>query len=457
MNKNTNVMSSALIRKLKDNNILIPELMNNSNYNFLAISTSGEQISYIPTINLKDIEGFPSPFCEEARKFALRGDAYSILSKASKTFYPIKEKDKIHDAFFGLFTLEEIAELKSSQKDDILKTYLYQLDQQELLSEIESILIEKSIEYNKDKMGNIWSFNHKGAPAFVAHLDTVISYNKNYKRPVKIKDGILFRDEEVLGADDRAGVNAIINHIDNINFIFCLDEESGRLGSIALSKVDKFKEDCLENITFFIQLDRKGNEDVIGYTHGYCDKELEDKILKVLTTHSSARGSYTDIDSFTSIAQGVNISCGYYKAHTDSETLNIKEFIALDSKIIELSNIKEELRTYKKPVSTIFGNYYNAYGYYSTGCECCQDKGTWRRDIGRYLCDDCYREVKVEEALATLGIFQNTGKCDFCGETIKEGEIFITINEFTDIEMNCCSACASFYRKVSTKKKKKKK
>ncbi|HEU4965050.1 MAG TPA: M20/M25/M40 family metallo-hydrolase [Bacilli bacterium] len=86
----------------------------------------------------------------------------------------------------------------------------------------------------------------EGAPKllFTAHMDTVVS-NKGIKP--KIEDGVIRTDgKTILGADDRAGVTAILEAIrflkDNnikhgdLQFAFTIAEETGLFGSLYLDK-----------------------------------------------------------------------------------------------------------------------------------------------------------------------------------------------------------------------------
>ena len=67
-----------------------------------------------------------------------------------------------------------------------------------------------------------------------------------------------------LGADDRAGVFAIIQIIKKglrPHIIFTTDEESGAWGATALSK-----EQCpFEDLRYVIELDRRGSNDCVFY------------------------------------------------------------------------------------------------------------------------------------------------------------------------------------------------
>lgn len=303
----------------------------------------------------------------------------------------------------------------------MIRKEIFEMTQKELIVYIESELNKRGVEYKKDENGNIWSIRFNGKPAFVSHMDTVAKCDEEYKKKAFIVDNILFKVDAVLGGDDRAGVNLIINHLENINFILTTDEEIGCIGASELSRNEEFKND-IENICAFIEIDRKGNSDVIGALHGYCEKDFVDKVLEILPTHNDARGVLTDIDKFIHIKPGVNISAGYYNAHTTDEYLDIEYFNYLNSKIIELSNITGDFKlpkprkaysyTGRKNRGTyLASNYY--YGYGDINYVRCSECGAIVDDIectiinGKIVCDSCasklssiqiaYEEIKKKK------------------------------------------------------------
>lgn len=298
----------------------------------------------------------------------------------------------------------------------MIRKELFEMTQEELIVYIENELKNRDVPYKKDKNGNIWSIRFNGKPAFVSHMDTVAGCDEEYRKKAFIVDNILFKVGAVLGGDDRAGINLIINHLEKINFILTTDEEIGCVGASALSRNEEFKED-IENICAFIEIDRKGNSDVIGALHGYCEKDFSDEILKVLPTHTDVRGVLTDIDRFIHLKPGVNISAGYYNAHTEDEYLDIEYFNYLNSKIIELSNITGDFELPKPRNQYVYTGRKNKsaylYGYSNINYVRCSECGMLVDDIectiidGRIVCDSCasklssiqmaYEEIKKKK------------------------------------------------------------
>lgn len=244
---------------------------------------------------------------------------------------------------------------------------IYEMNQEELREYILCILREKNIPYQLVD-GNIFSFRFKDKVAFVSHLDTVAKSDEEYHKQVFECNGILFKRNAILGADDRAGVNIILNHIENINFILTRDEEVGRLGANVLAKDQTFISILNEyNICGFIEMDRRNNHDIIGARHGYCRQDFHDAVHNVLTDRTDETGVCTDIDSWLELRPGVNLSCGYHNAHSSDEFLDIETWLNLNNKIPELNEISgsfslPEQKKYSFSYTSKSRVYKSAYG-----------------------------------------------------------------------------------------------
>ena len=97
----------------------------------------------------------------------------------------------------------------------------------------------------------------------------------------------------------------------------------------------------MSSIKFIIELDRKGKDEAVYYSC-YCP-ELEDYI--------TSKGFHTDIGSYSDIVDiapvlgvaAVNLSCGYYNAHTQHEYIVLPELEHTIKVVTEIVNESCEL------------------------------------------------------------------------------------------------------------------
>lgn len=189
--------------------------------------------------------------------------------------------------------------------------------------------------------------------ALVAHLDTVFKdppSNIYYDE----RKGVLWSPDG-LGADDRAGVFAIIKIIKEglrPHIIFTTDEEIGGLGATALTK------QCpkpFAEMKYIIELDRHGSNDCVFYD---CDNP---KFVEYVESFGFVEnfGSFSDISEICpewKIA-GVNLSIGYEDEHSVAETLHINNFFATIEKVIKMLKVANDA-----PVFEYIPSKYAMYG-----------------------------------------------------------------------------------------------
>jgi hypothetical protein len=194
----------------------------------------------------------------------------------------------------------------------------------------------------------------------VAHLDTVHK---------KLPDVILYdfvndaySSPNGIGGDDRCGVYMIFEVIKRFNcsVLFCEDEEVGGIGASKFISTDLAKG---LKFNYAIEFDRKGKNDAVFYD---CDNEdFEDFITKEF--YSTAYGSFSDISTLAPYlgCAAVNLSCGYYKAHTANEYVVAKE---MDASIEAACDILERTTEDDKfeYVEAKY-NYRDYYGYQNYG------------------------------------------------------------------------------------------
>lgn len=202
--------------------------------------------------------------------------------------------------------------------------------------------------------------------ALVAHLDTVHP-DKPTKKELYYDSaqGVIWSPEG-LGADDRAGVYAIIDIIKSgyrPTIIFTTDEETGALGARQLVK-DYPK--GIGNLKYIIELDRRGSIDCVFYD---CNNKDFNQYVESFG-FVSAWGSFSDISEICPAWKiaGVNLSIGYQNEHSKAEYLKISWMKSTINKVIKMIKDIDNAKKYEYVYSTRFSWYdyedlMNGYGY----------------------------------------------------------------------------------------------
>jgi tripeptide aminopeptidase len=186
-----------------------------------------------------------------------------------------------------------------------------------------------------DRKGNLLGFVELGDGPTVllsAHLDTVEEIVEG--RELIEENSVLRSSEGILGADDRAGVAAILEILSRVkktNFrgtlkvAFTVEEEIGCLGSRAIDQ------DFIEDVDAAIVIDRRGNRDIVtswsNYVH-FCPEEygrLFEKAgtLVEMDDWKVTAGGISDAMVFAEYGiPSVNLSAGYKNEHKETETVD---------------------------------------------------------------------------------------------------------------------------------------
>lgn len=161
----------------------------------------------------------------------------------------------------------------------------------------------------------------------VAHLDTV--HQEIVKHICKSDDGNIIMSPQGIGGDDRCGVFALMQIYKNLPsgnkpyLLFTCDEETGGNGAYAFAQdfENGSVDHDLYDMNFLIEIDRMGLMEAVYYD---CDNpDFEDVFLGYgFDTHY---GTFSDICYIAPImgCASVNLSAGYYNAHTYHEYINI--------------------------------------------------------------------------------------------------------------------------------------
>jgi hypothetical protein len=169
----------------------------------------------------------------------------------------------------------------------------------------------------------------------VAHMDTV---HKETPKTITFLNHRISSPQGI-GGDDRCGVFIIMNLVKELHcsVLLCEDEEIGCIGAHKFTKAtykdtdeagNTVEKKYIENldVNYMIELDRKGNNDAVFYS---CDnKEFIDFVTDA-TGYKFAYGSVSDISTLmpASKLSAVNLSSGYYNAHTTYEYVMYDEMM----------------------------------------------------------------------------------------------------------------------------------
>lgn len=220
------------------------------------------------------------------------------------------------------------------------------------------------VEVVQDALGNLLCT--KGVsdtyPCLASHIDQV-QHNHSRDFVCIEAQGVVFgyspkcHEQQGLGADDKNGIYICLECLkkyDVLKVAFFVGEEVGCVGS---SDVDlTFFKDC----RFIVEPDRKGHADLI--TSMFCGEVCSPEFITAISGdkfgYREEEGSITDVGELVERGVGIsclNLSCGYYEAHTD------REFTVLS----ELENCHHFVETIIETCSDVFPfEYVDKWGYY---------------------------------------------------------------------------------------------
>ena len=246
--------------------------------------------------------------------------------------------------------------------------------------------------------------------ALIAHMDTV------FKTPVSDlyydqRKGVLWSPEG-LGADDRAGIFAIIKILQaglRPSIILTTGEEEGGVGACALTTAHP---DCpIPGLKYMIELDRRGSNDCVFYDC-YCP-EFVDYVESF--GFCERWGSFTDISFLMPEWEivGVNLSVGYEDEHTHTEILNIGplfDTIQKVKKMLQEKNIPDFKYDELTVPNSAWWRKAEIYGQHCSKCKKLFSEYELFPVLGingktQYYCPDC--------------IIGNVECCDYCGEAFE--------------------------------------
>ena len=220
----------------------------------------------------------------------------------------------------------------------------------------------KGCRVDTDVHGNLFITKGKSKtyPCLAAHMDQVQDAHSKDFAVVEIGGDVIGwsvkdHEQQGLGADDKNGIFICLEILcvaDVLKVAFFVGEEIGCRGSGACDL--KFFKDC----RFIIEPDRKGFNDLITsmFCGAVCSDDFVDAIEPFNPGYEEARGSVTDVGELVERGVGIsciNISCGYYEAHTDHEYTVLGE--------LELT--LEFVKTLVENLTDVYPYKYKGYSY----------------------------------------------------------------------------------------------
>lgn len=228
------------------------------------------------------------------------------------------------------------------------ETYRTKLMDDYLREQFKTISSESEIIYDYSyKDGN--TYITKGIadtyPCVIAHTDTVhdicedLTVFDNTK--IMFAMDMTLGTQTGIGGDDKVGIYIaleMLRSVDVIKVAFFRDEEHGCLGS-AEADMNWFKD-----VEFVLQCDRQGYKDFVSDIYGQklFDRSFSKAISKILTKYGkkeNPQGGLTDVYQLLENGLDVcvaNISCGYYRPHTDTEVIVISEVFDTRDMVLEI-------------------------------------------------------------------------------------------------------------------------
>lgn len=277
--------------------------------------------------------------------------------------------------------------------------------------------------------------------ALVAHADTV------FRVPPALDNFFYDQERDVLwspdglGADDRAGVFAIIQLLKRFRLkphvIITTGEESGCIGAGKLiAHMVQFK----EPLKFMIQLDRRNRKDAVYYD---CDNPEFEKFITPFG-FKTEWGTFTDISVLAPVwgVAAVNLSVGYEDEHHEIERLHVDwlyETIEKVAKILLYVQEHPEMEEFK--YIPAYGSYFGGHYHYT------YSDGLWdyydefdgeykpsKTPPGFRHCDWCHREVPEQNTIP-VRFEHGTTDLDMC----------LSCHEKVSHQVVWCKECGKAY------------
>ncbi len=235
-------------------------------------------------------------------------------------------------------------------------------------------------------------------PSVCCHIDTVheIVINPIPIEKFPYKNSWIYTSKYGIGGDDKCGIFICLSLLEtckNLKVFFFSNEEIGMQGSLSLD------ERYFNNIAYLVEIDRKGNSDLIRYHYGISlisedfktfISDIQDKYKYIDT-----EGIGTDVSSLAETGLNlsvINLSCGYYKPHSKEEYIVLKDIehcYQFTKEIIDNSTGEKYPNEYIEDYPNYL--YQNTYkDIYFEGCVLCGETSSegYNSETG-FICNTC--------------------------------------------------------------------
>lgn len=217
-------------------------------------------------------------------------------------------------------------------------------------------------------------------PCLASHIDQVQHKHSKDFEIVEGKDVVFgysakSREQQGLGADDKNGIwicLECLREFSALKVAFFVGEEVGCVGSSSCDL--KFFSDC----RYVIEPDRMHGHDLITSMSvgAVCSDEFAKALCAEQYGYKEAHGSITDVGELVERGVGIsclNLSCGYYQAHTSEEFTVLSE---LQNCLNFVCHVIDTLTEKVYPFEYVgwysgYQSYYpykGFYDYYGNGC-----------------------------------------------------------------------------------------
>lgn len=295
-----------------------------------------------------------------------------------------------------------------------------------------------------DKVGNLYITKGSSEfyPCIVAHTDT----NQDLHEEVT-----LFHVEDILfgwdksnskqvgpGFDDKVGILIAfqcLKKFDVLKVFLPIDEEVGYIGS---GRADL---SWFDDVSYCIQPDRNSYKtDFITHTNGVdvCSKEFTNACKPVMHkyNYSEASGIGTDIGELKSRGlecSAINVSCGYFKEHSDQEVCSVVALHNCLNFVTDLINHLGTQRFEHVVKSKYFDNWFESDRAKSIFDE---DKAQEYEDIWGHYSEDFYDEFSGKEHKQTEK--DNGFLSDYVWDS---SNCLLIAEDFEALEAGYCPGC----------------